>query len=453
MNSLLWLRIIFISLVIQLNNYSNSKLTISSILAITGIIILLPPTGINLLSLELLYYFTLNLFIHYKEQSEQEINKMVKEQDENFAKARHIHQNSLPKELPEREDLSIAAFYQPAEELGGDYYNVFKVDHGAMDIFFNQYFIYMFDVSGHGLDSAILGTFINNTIEDYFKMKHQEGAEVSPKQILKYIDQQYRAENYPDDYLVCLLVGVLDLENYKFTYSSSGFQFPFYKINRARKLDELQTGGLPISSSVEKEFINIYETTIEFKENEMMFFTTDGLLEQTMTEGRYKQRLKEKLTTSNYFHPAAVVEEIKRDFTTVLKAESGYANDDITYLAITRLNGTKEEWHINTAQQNFKEKQTDIINYLYDLEINTQTSITKFYKLSTLLWPYTEQLTVKILTTNDYLMISCTGNKQNSNWKEIINQNIITCGLDTSECDIFSSTQHENKIYLFTNIK
>ena len=451
MNVFMWLRIGLISLIILLNDYSNSKLAITSLMATAGIIIWLPPADLNLLFLELLYYFTLSLFIQYKLESKQQIRKMTQEQQANFTKARHIHQNSLPEELPEREDLSIAAFYQPAEELGGDYYNVFKVDHGSMNVFFEQYFIYMFDVSGHGLDSAMLASFINNTIEDYFKMQHNEGEEVSPKQILKYIDQQYRAENYPGDYLVCLLVGVLDLKNYEFTYSSSGFQFPFYKISKNGVLEELSTGGLPISSSVDEKFIELYETTIEFKEDEMMFFTTDGLVEQTIDKGTYNEQLKTELTTIDYFHPAAVVEKIKEDF--IASTGSEYGTDDITYLSIARLNSSLEEWEITAEEQNFKEQQTAIINYLDTLEFNTQTISTNFYKLSTLLWPHTSQLTIKILTTNDYFMISYTGKNQDRDWNQLIAQNFNPDQLKNNKTQIFSCNQHGNKVYLFSTIQ
>ncbi|MFO7818717.1 MAG: SpoIIE family protein phosphatase, partial [Halanaerobacter sp.] len=239
MQPLLWLRIIIISKLIVIFDYLYFKPIILSLLTISSILFFAESNNWQLLIIEALYYLTLTLFLNYRSKTNLKIEKMAEKQSANFAKARQIHQNSLPDSLPAEDDITMAAFYQPAEELGGDYYNVFKVDHGSMNVFFDQYFIYMFDVSGHGIDSAMLAIFINNTIEDYFKLQHEKGETVSPEKILSYIDKQYRAEEYPGDYLVCLLVGVLDLNSYEFTYSSSGFQFPFYKLSPDGSLVEL----------------------------------------------------------------------------------------------------------------------------------------------------------------------------------------------------------------------
>ena len=38
--------------------------------------------------------------------------------------ARLIQQNFLPKELPELPGWQLAAYYQPAREVGGDFYDV-----------------------------------------------------------------------------------------------------------------------------------------------------------------------------------------------------------------------------------------------------------------------------------------------------------------------------------------
>lgn len=445
----MWLRIVFISLIILLNDYSNFKLVIASIVATAGIMILLPPADLNLFLLELLYYFTLSLFIQYKVETKQQIRKMTQEQQANFAKARYIHQNSLPEELPARKDLAIAAFYEPAEELGGDYYNIFKVDHGAMDVFFEQYFFYMFDVSGHGLDSALLANFINHTIENYFKMKHTQGEEVSPKQILEYIDQQYRAENYPDDYMICILAGVFNLKNYNFTYSSAGFQFPFYKVTNKGTAEEINTGGLPISSSVDKSLIELYNTTIDFKKDEMLFFNTDGLLEQTNISGNYTNQLQDKLTTTDYFHPAAVVQDIKEDFVNFNDSQS--ETDDITFLTIARLAGDLKEWKIKRKDHNFKQQQKEIIKHLTTSTVEEHQISSAFYKLSTLIWPSTTELKVIILTTSDYLMISLSGHKTKDNWQQLSSTQLETTDLKNNSKTFFCR-QHGSKIYLFTSL-
>ena len=45
--------------------------------------------------------------------------------------ARDIQQASLPKEVPTLEGWQISPFYQPAREVGGDFYDFFELEEGA----------------------------------------------------------------------------------------------------------------------------------------------------------------------------------------------------------------------------------------------------------------------------------------------------------------------------------
>ena len=450
METLLWLRIIIISKLIFIIYYFNYKTTLFSLLTIISPLILRQSNNWNLIVLELLYYLILTLYFNFKNQKNTKITEMKEKQSAIFAKARQIHQNSLPDKLPEEDDICMSAFYQPAEELGGDYYNVFKIDHGPMDVFFNQYFIYMFDVSGHGIDSAMLGMFINNTIEDYFKLQHNKGEKVAPKDILQYIEKQYQEEGYPDDYLICLFVGVLDLNNYEFNYSSLGFQFPFYKITKNGALKELETGGLPISASIETACLEFEETSISFQKDEMIFFTTDGLVEQTISSGKYNHKLKEELRTINYFNPYALVESIKNDFINFHGTK--YGDDDITYLAIGRLTGEKKEWLIEEREE-ANETQQEITSYLKNVDTDTVAIRQIFQQLSDLIWKKAKKLEVKILITKDYLMVSLSGVDTKFNWSQLINNNLAPAELKNKDIELFRSHNHKHKVCLFKKLK
>src|SRR5215208_5869576 len=48
--------------------------------------------------------------------------------------ARHIQQASLPKEVPELEGWQISPFYQPAREVGGDFYDFFELRDGRLGL-------------------------------------------------------------------------------------------------------------------------------------------------------------------------------------------------------------------------------------------------------------------------------------------------------------------------------
>ena len=73
--------------------------------------------------------------------------------------ARHIQQMVLPKpeELEQIEELDIACFMEPADEVGGDYYDILKHD-GHIKIGIG-------DVTGHGLESGVLMLMVQTAIQ------------------------------------------------------------------------------------------------------------------------------------------------------------------------------------------------------------------------------------------------------------------------------------------------
>jgi serine phosphatase RsbU (regulator of sigma subunit) len=46
--------------------------------------------------------------------------------------ARSIQQAYLPNEVPELEGWEISPYYQPAREVGGDFYDFFGLDDGRL---------------------------------------------------------------------------------------------------------------------------------------------------------------------------------------------------------------------------------------------------------------------------------------------------------------------------------
>src|SRR5215212_10060462 len=63
--------------------------------------------------------------------------------------ARLIQQTLLPKSVPELEGYQIAAYYQPAREVGGDFYDFLQLRDGRLGLIVG-------DVSGKGVPAAIV---------------------------------------------------------------------------------------------------------------------------------------------------------------------------------------------------------------------------------------------------------------------------------------------------------
>ena len=360
------------------------------------------------------------------ETSEQEnkINQLQDDLAEKLGKARNVHRKILPNKIPEPETLSISTFYQPAEYMGGDYYNIFQIDHGTMNSLLNQYLIYYFDVSGHGIDSTLLSIFINNTLENYFKLKHNPGEKVKPEEIMHYIDLQYQNEGFPDDYIVCLFLGLLDMNNYKLSYSSAGMHIPLYLIDKKKGLKKIDIGGLPLSTGLgaiesrpKGEFI--------LPENNTLLLSTDGLFEQSKNSEAYHNRAEQILRENKKLPAPFIKEALVSDFHDFTDDKPG--DDDVTFMLVERPQGIIKEWQFNRAENRWNEIIADVEDLIFSQDIKNNESPTRdlinlFELMSADIKEQlqAEEIKIKLNIHEDYITITLQENTGKVDLKNIL---------------------------------
>lgn len=76
--------------------------------------------------------------------------------------AREIQQKLLPSKLPEYGDIQVAAKLIPAKQVGGDYYNVVRIDD-------QRSLLFVADVTGKGIPAALIVSTINSCLSSYLK--------------------------------------------------------------------------------------------------------------------------------------------------------------------------------------------------------------------------------------------------------------------------------------------
>ena len=99
----------------------------------------------------------------------------------------------------------------PISDLGGDTFNYHWLDD-------NNLVFYLVDVSGHGLDSALLSVTIMNVLRSRslpdtdFRM---------PGQVLRALNEAFQMESYGDKFFT-IWYGVFDRKTYQLKYASGG---------------------------------------------------------------------------------------------------------------------------------------------------------------------------------------------------------------------------------------
>src|SRR5215218_6635988 len=71
--------------------------------------------------------------------------------------ARSIQQASLPKEVPSLQGWQISPYYQPAREVGGDFYDFFDLEGGRVGVVVG-------DATGKGMPAALVAAATSNML-------------------------------------------------------------------------------------------------------------------------------------------------------------------------------------------------------------------------------------------------------------------------------------------------
>ena len=289
----------------------------------------------HVLKLHLKFFRKDNLIYIYGNEKYVEYERIRKKFDIEITNAVKIHKRSLPESLPNTPNISFSSLYIPAEELGGDLFDAFKVENGLLDDYFEQYVCFIADVSGHGLDSAMLAIFVKDTIRSFFRLKHVPGQLLSPKEIMHFFIEQYLKEGYPDEYLVCLFIAVFDLKTKELTYCNAGLHTCPLLAGNGDDIVELNRAGLPISAAIGADLLIYEDSSLPLFTGMTLFIMSDGLPEQRSNNEFYEDRLKGLLGEIYCMDPPHIIRRIQEDFTDFLRYEK--IKDDITLVVVKLL--------------------------------------------------------------------------------------------------------------------
>lgn len=197
--------------------------------------------------------------------------------------------------------------------VGGDVFDVYRLsDTLAM--------IFIADVSGKGVDAAVLTAFIKFTIRGIALRRRDPGA------MLAEFNTAF-AQTVENPYLfVSMFVGVLDTQTLQLRYASAGHDSAF--VRRAAGVQQLAVTG-PVLGVMEEPF----ETkTIYLEDGDTIVLATDGLTEARNRSG---ERLQEQgamyLIASSNPQPQLLADELVAQ----VKALAGnQTRDDLAVLAI-----------------------------------------------------------------------------------------------------------------------
>jgi serine phosphatase RsbU (regulator of sigma subunit)/predicted ester cyclase len=190
---------------------------------------------------------------------EQEIRERERvEQD--LRVARSIQQASLPKEVPELEGWQIAPYYQPAREVGGDFYDFHLLPEGRLGLVVG-------DATGKGVPAAL----VMSTTCGMLRLAAQSHS--SPGQMLRGVNEVL-FPNIPTNMFVTCFYAILDPRSGRLSYANAGHDLPY--LHRNGNAEELKARGMPLGLMPEMSYEE-KETILHSGEAALLY--SDGLVE------------------------------------------------------------------------------------------------------------------------------------------------------------------------------
>jgi len=198
---------------------------------------------------------------------EQEIREREQVEQE-MRVARRIQQASLPEEVPQLEGWKISPYYQPAREVGGDFYDFHLLSDGRLGVVVG-------DATGKGVPAAL----VMSTTLGMLQLAARALDSPSPGEVLAQVNETLLAQ-IPSNMFVTCFYAVLDPRSGSLTYANAGHDLPYLWHGGAA--EELRARGMPLGLMPKMSYEE-KETVLDA--GEAALFYSDGLVEAHDPEG------------------------------------------------------------------------------------------------------------------------------------------------------------------------
>src|SRR5215207_6026995 len=180
--------------------------------------------------------------------------------------ARRIQQASLPKEVPTLEEWQINPYYQPAREVGGDFYDFLDLADGRLGVVVG-------DATGKGVPAALMMASTRSTLRAVAQ------ASESPGDALRRVNDPL-ATDIPSNMFVTCFYAILDPKSATLSYANAGHDLPY--LHRNGEAEELRARGMPLGLMPGMSY---EEGEVSLGEGGCVLFYSDGLVEAHDPEG------------------------------------------------------------------------------------------------------------------------------------------------------------------------
>lgn len=251
---------------------------------------------------------------------EADVQREVDRLEHDLDVARAIQQSLLPTSMPEVEGFEIAAWNQPADQTGGDYYDWQELPDGKV-------LVALADVTGHGVGPALLAAVCRAYARTNF---HVDGDLMSAMERIN----ASLASDLTEGRFVTFVAAICGPGKAGVELLSAGHGPLFVYTFQHDCFDAMDAQGLPLG--VSSSLMSDPPHMLEMGAGDLLVLATDGFFEWANAQGEQfgKERLEQTIRASRDEHPRQIIDTLYR--AVISFAGGTEQKDDLTAIVIKR---------------------------------------------------------------------------------------------------------------------
>ena len=187
--------------------------------------------------------------------------------------AGRVQRNFLPAALPELGWARFAVCYRPCGRVGGDFYDVFRLDEHHVGL-------YVADVMGHGVPASLLTVYLKQAVRGKEIIGHNYRL-LPPAEVLSRLNRDLIAQELADSRFITMVYGLLDGRDGTLHFACAGHPFPLL----------IPATAEPVLLRSEGSLLGVFDTEFEgqscrLSPGDKVLFYTDGADDQETTSNR-----------------------------------------------------------------------------------------------------------------------------------------------------------------------
>ena len=230
--------------------------------------------------------------------------------------ARLIQQQFLPAGVPDIPGWRIGAYYRPAREVGGDFYDFLDLSDGRVAIVIG-------DVTDKGVPAALVMATTRGLLRE---IAHQVN---EPAEVLRRVNERL-VEDIPPNMFVTCQFAAFEPATGLLTIANAGHNLPY--IHNGCGVRDVRVTGMPLGLMAGSQYD---QHQIVVTAGSCMLFHSDGLAEARNTEGQLFGFPRVRDLVGRYKRGDTLIDGLLADLTG-FAADPVSLEDDVTLVTLER---------------------------------------------------------------------------------------------------------------------